>query len=37
MHKDEMNKHIQFLHKYAIKHNIIFRVSRLGISVEELS
>lgn len=36
MKQDEMDKHLKFLHEYGIKHNIIFRVSRRGISVEEL-
>ncbi len=36
MKREEMDKHMIFLHEYGIKHNIIFRVSRSGISVEEL-
>lgn len=36
MKREEMTKHVQFLHEYASKHNIIFRVSRSGVTVEEL-
>lgn len=36
MKQQEMDKHIKFLHEYGIKNNIIFRVSRKGVTVEEL-
>jgi len=36
MQREELDKHIQFLHKYAVENNIVFRVSRSSISVEEL-
>jgi hypothetical protein len=35
MNKDEMEKHMWFLHDYAVKHGILFRVSRQGITIEE--
>ena len=33
----EMDKHMRFLHKYALDNNILFRVSRRGITVEDVS
>ena len=32
----EMDKHMIFLHQYAVENQIIFRVSRSGITVESL-
>lgn len=37
MKNEDMNKHIIFLNQYAKEHNIIFRVSRTGITVEDIS
>lgn len=36
MKSKEIDKHMRFLHKYAIENQIIFRVSRSGITVESL-
>jgi len=36
MKSKEMDKHMIFLHKYAVENQIIFRVSRSGITVESL-
>ncbi len=36
MASKEMGKHTRFLHHYAIKNNIVFRVSRSSIFVESL-
>jgi hypothetical protein len=35
MKGSDMDKHILFLHDYAVKHGIIFRVSKSSISIEE--
>lgn len=37
MEREEMQKHMQFLNEYAHKHKIIFRVSRSGVSVEDIA
>ena len=37
MHVTEMDKHMKFLHDYAVKHGILFRVSKSGITVEEMN
>lgn len=31
-----MDKHLRFLHKYGCDNGIVFRVSRRGVTVEEI-
>lgn len=37
MQSQDMDKHMIFLREYSCKNNILFRVSRKGISIEDVS
>lgn len=37
MNSKDMDKHMRFLHQYACENQILFRVSRRGISIEDIS